>query len=167
MGQMSTYLFARNDRPGFAEETLVALGQAGVIEPGPIAAYYQRGDADWVDGAFEYLGAHRSPLPFIIPQDPAIAPDCPECGRKVYDEFYETINEIDDEGQEVDWSDVKVTCPHCQRASPITALKDAVGVFCRREYLFLSDVNVEDLAAFEAELRKILPDAEIKSYGYT
>lgn len=163
MGQMSTYLFARNDRPGSAEEALEALGQAGVIEPGPIAAYYRRGDADWVEGAFEYLGAHRSPLPFVIPQDPAIDPSCAACGGKVYEAFYDTINEIEDEGQEVDWSKVKVTCPHCLQASLITALKDAVGVFWAWEYLYLSDVNAEDLAAFEARLHTILPEAEIKS----
>jgi len=167
MGQTSIYLFTRNDRLGFAEEALEVLGQAGVIEPGPIAAYYGRGDADWVDGAFEYLGAHRSPLPFIIPQDPAIEPSCPACGGEVYEAFYDTINEIEDEGQEVDWSKVKVTCPHCHLASLITALKDAVGVFCAREYLYLSDVNAEDLPAFEARLHTILPEAEIKSYGYT
>jgi len=167
MGQTSIYLFARDDRPGFVDEALEAFSQAGVIEPAPMAASYAPGPADWVVGVFEYLGVHRSRLPYIIPQDPAIEPACPECGEEVQEAFYETINGIEDEGQEVDWRYVKVTCPHCHRVSPITALKDAVGIFCAREYLYLSDVTVEDLPAFEAALRQILPDAASKPYGYT
>jgi hypothetical protein len=82
-------------------------------------------------------------------------------------EYYDTINGVEDAGQEVDYREVKVTCSHCQQESRITALKDKVGVFCAREYLYFSDVQVDDLQAFETQLRTILPDAEVKSYWYT
>jgi hypothetical protein len=167
MGQTSTYIFTLNDRLGFAQESLAALSRAGAISPEPHGDSYGPGTAAWATGAFEYLGVHRSQLPFIIPQDPAVEPICPGCGGDVREAFYETINEIEDAGQELDWRDVKLTCPHCNQDFAITTLKDRVGIFCAREYLYFSDVVVDDLPAFEAELRTILHDAEIKSYWYT
>jgi hypothetical protein len=167
MGQTSIYVFAQNDRPAFVQESLTRLSEAGVISSEPYGGKYGAGTVPWASGAFDYLGIHRSRLPFIIPQDPAIEPMCPGCGADVNEAFYETVNEIEDEGQEVDWSNVKVTCPHCHEDFPTTALKDRVGIFCAREYFYLSDVTVDDLPAFETELRKILHDAEIKTYWYT
>jgi endogenous inhibitor of DNA gyrase (YacG/DUF329 family) len=167
MGETSTYLFSLNDKAGFVQEALAKLGAAGVISPEDHGGEYAAGPAAWATNAFEYLGTHQSPLPFIIPQDPAVEPSCPACGTDVNEAFYDLVNEIEDDGQEVDWSKVKVTCPRCQTAALITALKDRVGVFCSREYIYFTDVEVDDLKAFETQLRMILPNAEIKSYWYT
>lgn len=167
MGQTSIYVFTLNDRPGFVQESLGRLSEAGVISSEPHAGVYGPGAAPWASGVFDYLGIHQSRLPYIIPQDPAIEPTCPACGTDVSDAFYDTVNKIEDDGQEVDWRDVKVTCPCCRQEFPITALKDRVGVFCAREYFYFADVEVDDVRTFETQLRKILHDAEVKSYWYT
>ena len=88
---------------------------------------------------FDHLGVHESRLPWIsFLQDPAIDPTCPGCGADVREVFYDTVNGIEDEGQEVDYREVKVRCPRCRQEFLITALKDRVGVFCARGYLAVS-----------------------------
>jgi len=113
------------------------------------------------------VGTHQSRLPYIIPQDSAIEPSCPECDADTSEAFYEVVNGILDEDDDIDWRNVKVTCPHCRRQIPITKLKDRAGIFCAREYIYFADVTVEDVADFEVRLRNILRNAGVKSYGYT
>ena len=167
MGQTSIYVFTLNDRPGFVQESLARLSEAGVISSEAHAGLYGPGTAPWASRAFDHLDIHQSRLPYIIPQDPAIEPTCPACGADMSEAFYDTVNEIEDEGQEVDWRGVKVTCSRCRQEFAITALKDRVGVFCACEYLYFADVEVDDLRAFETQLQKILSHAEVKSYWYT
>jgi hypothetical protein len=167
MGETSIYVFTLNDRPGFVQESLARLGEAGVISTEPYGGVYGSGDAPWANGVFDHLGIHQSRLPFIIPQDPAIQPTCPGCGADVRAVFYDTVNGIEDQGQEVDYRDVKVRCPGCGREFLITALKDRVGVFCAREYFYFADIELDDMRTFETRLRTILPDTEVKSYWYT
>jgi hypothetical protein len=167
MGETSIYVFTLNDRPGFVQESLARLTEAGVISTESHAGVYGSGDAPWADGVFDHLGVHESRLPYIIPQDPAIEPTCPGCGADVREVFYDTVNGIEDEGQEVDYREVKVRCLRCRQEFLITALKDRVGVFCAREYLYFADVEVDDIGTFETHLRTILHDAEVESYWYT
>ena len=167
MGQISTYVFTHEDQPGFVHDSLEQLIAAGVISPAPDLECYAPEEASWARDAFDFLGTHQSPLPFIIPQDPAIEPKCPACDSDVAAAYYDTINRVQDEGGEVDWREVRIPCPQCGEATRITALKDSVGVYCAREYLYFSDIMVDDLRAFQEKLRELLPGIEVKSYHYT
>ncbi len=165
MGQVSTYVFPTTTETGFVDRALAALIFAGVVTE--VNEFYAPGDIDWALNAFEEVGLHRSLLPYIIPQDPAVFPRCPSCDHDVSDDFYEMANEIEWESNEVDWSQLKVKCPGCGLLSPITELKDPLGIYCATEYIYFSDVTAEDICEFENSLRSILPGVTVKSYGYT
>jgi hypothetical protein len=97
------------------------------------------------DIGFEYCILYSSPHVELVPQDPAVFPRCPSCAAELSDQFYELINEIEENHAERParkaraYEDARLKCGTCGVSAALPDLKDDHGIYLHRTW-----VNFED-----------------------
>jgi hypothetical protein len=103
------------------------------------------------DPAFEFCTIYGG-RPTVVPGQPAAEPKCPRCGADVTEPYYDAFGE--EEGAEVDFTTLRVTCPGCGGAFRPDALKDHVGIFIVDRFVNFDDSFTELRPEWLAELER-------------
>lgn len=107
------------------------------------------------DDAFESCEVYGARKARLIPQEPAVSPTCPNCGKKLEDVFYEVVNEVEENAEdEPDYSKVRITCPKCKESHALVDLNDPVGIFLAKKYVCIEDIQGKFSDNWLAEFEK-------------
>jgi hypothetical protein len=162
MAETSIFLIPegfRSNPEDYARQAQKALVDMGVISNenyGDLPTWFQAGRnslapfeaGEYSDQeiGFEYCVIYGAKRKMLVPDVPAAEPRCPKCSKKLSEDFYQLVNDIDERLQNgtdrvgTEFEDARMRCSKCGSVLALNELKDPVGIFITDKYISFDEV---------------------------